>query len=301
MIARGFERAASACTVRCLIRIGPVSISRKCTMLSLMDILHRNNVIVRGSRDETIVFAHGFGCDSNMWRHVAPAFEERYRIVLFDNVGAGKSDLSAYSFDKYRTLDGYAGDLVEIIDALAIGKAIFVGHSVSAMIGLIAARQRPDLFRSLVMVGPSPCYVDGDGYVGGFSQEQLEELLEFLDSNHLGWSGQMAPVIMGNPDRPELGKELTESFCRTDPEITRHFAKATFLSDCRDLLKDFEIPTLILQCSSDVIAPIEVGEYVHRQLPNSKLVILKATGHCPNLSAPEETIAAIEAYLGQAA
>lgn len=248
-----------------------------------------------------MVFAHGFGCDSNMWRFVAPTFEDRYRVVLFDNVGAGHSDLQSYSTEKYASLDGYADDLIEIVDALSVGKVIFVGHSVSSMIGLIAAKKRPDLFQSLIMVGPSPCYVDGDSYIGGFSEEQLQELLEFLDSNHLGWSGQMAPVIMGNPDRPELGEELTDSFCRTDPEIAREFARTTFLSDSRDVLKDFDIPTLILQCSSDIIAPVEVGEYVHRQLPNSELVILKATGHCPNLSAPEETIAAISLYLGKAA
>lgn len=270
-------------------------------MLQAMEVFRRNNVVVRGSGGGTIVFAHGFGCDSNMWRYVAPAFEDRYHVVLFDNVGAGQSDLAAYSSQKYASLDGYADDLVEIIDALAVGKVIFVGHSVSSMIGLIAAKNRPDLFQSLVMVGPSPCYVDGEGYVGGFSEEQLQELLEFLDSNHLGWSGQMAPVVMGNPDRPELGEELAESFCRTDPEIAREFARTTFLSDSRDLLKDFDIPTLILQCSSDVIAPVEVGEFVHRQLPNSELVVLKATGHCPNLSAPAETIAVISSYLGKAA
>lgn len=266
-----------------------------------MDIIDRNNVIVSGTGDEAMVFAHGFGCDSNMWRFVAPAFEDKYRVVLFDNVGAGKSDLKAYSFEKYATLDGYADDVVEIIDALSLKKVIFVGHSVSAMVGLIAARKRPDLFKSLVMVGPSPCYIDSDGYVGGFSQGQIEELMEFLDSNHLGWSGAMAPAIMGNPDRPALAKELAESFCRTDPEIARHFARTTFLSDCRNLLRGFDIPTLILQCSSDVIAPVEVGEYVHRQLANSSLVIMKATGHCPNLSAPKETISAIENFLGKAA
>jgi len=266
-----------------------------------MDIIDRNNVIVSGTGDEAMVFAHGFGCDSNMWRLVAPAFEDKYRVVLFDNVGAGKSDLKAYSFEKYATLDGYADDAVEIIDALSLKKVVFVGHSVSAMVGLIAARKRPDLFKSLVMVGPSPCYIDSDGYVGGFSQGQIEELMEFLDSNHLGWSGAMAPAIMGNPDRPALAEELTESFCRTDPEIARHFARTTFLSDCRDLLQGFDIPTLILQCSSDVIAPVEVGEYVHRHLTNSSLVIMKATGHCPNLSAPKETISAIENFLGKAA
>ncbi|MGV4791748.1 alpha/beta fold hydrolase [Rhizobium sp. F40D2] len=266
-----------------------------------MDVIGRNNVVVRGAGDEAMVFEHGFGCDSNMWRFVAPTFEGKYRVVLFDNVGAGKSDLKASSFEKYATLDGYADDVVEIIDALSLKKVVFVGHSVSAMVGLIAAKKRPDFFKSLVMVSPSPCYIDSDGYVGGFSQGQIEELMGFLDSNHLGWSGAMAPVIMGNPDRPGLAEELTESFCRTDPEIARHFARTTFLSDCRNLLQGFEAPTLILQCSSDVIAPIEVGEYLHRQLLKSSLVIMKATGHCPNLSAPKETISAIENFLGRAA
>jgi sigma-B regulation protein RsbQ len=265
-----------------------------------MDVLARNNVRVSGSGQEAIVFAHGFGCDSNMWRFVVPVFEDRYRVVLFDNVGAGKSNLAAYSFEKYGVLDGYADDLVEIIDALSLEKVVFVGHSVSSMIGLIAARRRADLFKSLVMVGPSPCYIDDGDYVGGFTAAQLEELLDFLDANHLGWSGAMAPVIMGNPDRPELGDELAASFCRTDPEIAKHFARTTFLSDCRELLANFSIPTLVLQCSSDVIAPVAVGEYVHRQLSNSTLVVMKATGHCPNLSAPQETVAAIDAFLREA-
>ncbi|PZM14923.1 alpha/beta fold hydrolase [Rhizobium tubonense] len=262
-----------------------------------MDVLARNNVRLSGSGREAIVFAHGFGCDSNMWRYVAPVFEDRYRVVLFDNVGAGKSDLTAYSFEKYGSLEGYAHDLIEIVDALSMTKVVFVGHSVSSMVGLIAARKRTDLFKSLIMVGPSPCYVDDGDYVGGFTAAQIDELLEFLDANHLGWSGAMAPVIMGNPDRPELGDELAASFCRTDPAIAKHFARTTFLSDTRELLTDFSIPTLVLQCSSDVIAPVTVGEYVHEKLNNSTLVVMKATGHCPNLSAPEETVAAIDAFL----
>ena len=175
--------------------------------------------------------------------------------------------------------------------------AVFVGHSVSAMMGVIVAAKEPQLFRKLVLVGPSPSYINDGDYIGGFTEAQIEELLESLDSNHMGWSIAMAPVIMGNPDRKELGEELTNSFCRTDPEIARHFARTTFLSDCRDILGGARIPALILQCSNDVIAPREVGEYVHRQMPNSKLVLMEATGHCPNLSAPEETIAAIKAFL----
>ncbi len=244
-----------------------------------------------------MIFAHGFGCDQNMWRFVAPAFEDEYRIVLFDHVGAGLSDLSAYNPGRYASLQGYAADVLEICRELELKRAIFVGHSVSAMVGVLAAIQEPDRFESLILVGPSPRYIDDGDYTGGFSREDIEGLLDSLDSNYLGWSSAMAPVIMGNPDRPELGAELTNSFCRTDPEIAKHFARATFLSDNRADLSKVTARALILQCSEDVIAPQAVGEYVHRQIPNSELVLMKATGHCPNLSAPEETIAAIQAFL----
>lgn len=250
-----------------------------------------------GGSGPLMVFAHGFGCDQNMWRLVAPEFANEFRVVLFDHVGAGKSDLNAWSREKYASLKGYAEDVIEILRELDAGKAIFVGHSVSAMIGVLAAKAAPELFSRLVLVGPSPRYIDEDDYVGGFSAAQIEELLEFLDSNHMGWSAAMAPVIMGNPDQPELGEELTNSFCRTDPEIARHFARTTFMSDNRADLRDVAIPTLILQCREDVIAPQAVGEYVNCQMPASELVILDATGHCPNLSAPEETTAAIHKFL----
>jgi len=232
-----------------------------------------------------------------MWRFVAPGFENEFKVVLFDHVGAGGSDLSAYSREKYSTLHGYAVDVVEICRELHLSDVIFVGHSVSSMIGLLAAKQAPELFSRLVMVGPSPRYIDDEDYMGGFSAAQIEELLEFLDSNHLGWSQAMAPTIMGNADRPELGEELTNSFCRTDPEIAKQFARTTFTSDNRNDLAAVTIPTLVLQCSDDVIAPREVGEYVHAHIANSELVYLKATGHCPNLSAPEETTAAIRAFV----
>jgi sigma-B regulation protein RsbQ len=244
-----------------------------------------------------MVFSHGFGCDQNMWRHVWPAFQDQFRIVLFDHVGAGGSDLKAYDSEKYASLDGYAADIVEIGNELGLSGAVFVGHSVSAMIGLLASLRAPGMFRSLVMVGPSPRYIDGDGYVGGFKQQQIDELLDFLADNHMGWSTAMAPVIMGNPDRPELGEELTNSFCRTDPDIAKEFARVTFYSDNRADLEKVKIPSLILQCSEDVIAPLAVGEYMHRQMPNSKLVILKATGHCPNLSAPDEVISAMRGFV----
>lgn len=244
-----------------------------------------------------MVFAHGFGCDQNMWRYVSPAFEDRFRIVLFDHVGAGGSDLKAYNSEKYSALSGYAGDVVKVGNELGLKDAVFVGHSVSAMIGLLAALEAPGMFRSLVMVGPSPRYIDDEGYNGGFKEQQIAELLEFLENNHMGWSTAMAPVIMGNSDRPELGEELTNSFCRTDPGIAKEFARVTFTSDNRSDLGKVTIPTLILQCSEDVIAPIAVGEYIHRHMPNSKLVVLKATGHCPNLSAPEEVIAAMRGFV----
>lgn len=244
-----------------------------------------------------MLFAHGFGCDQNMWKFVTPAFEDEYKIVLFDHVGAGASDHGAYDPEKYSTLDGYADDLLEICRAFELENVVFVGHSVSAMMGILAAIKAPELFSNLILVGPSPRYINDENYVGGFSEPQINELLDFLDSNYMGWSETMAPVIMGNPDRPELGKELTNSFCRTDPDIAKRFARATFLSDNRDDLERLKTPSLILQCSEDVIAPVEVGRYVHEHLPSSTLTILKATGHCPNLSAPEETIAAIKAYL----
>lgn len=244
-----------------------------------------------------MVFAHGFGCDQNMWRLVTPAFEDEFKIVLFDHVGAGASDIASFSREKYASLDGYADDVVEIIRALGLSDVVFVGHSVSSMIGVLAAARAPELFGSLVLVGPSPRYIDDGSYVGGFSAAQIEELLDFLDSNHMGWSTAMAPVIMGNSDRPDLADELTNSFCRTDPEIAKHFARTTFMSDNRADLARVNLPTLILQCSNDVIAPESVGKFVHANMANSKFVQMTATGHCPNLSAPEETIAAIRAFV----
>jgi len=262
-----------------------------------LSVLKRNNVHVSGNDARAMLFAHGFGCDQNMWRFVAPAFEQQFKIVLFDHVGAGGSDLSAYSREKYSNLQGYANDVVEIGETLGLDDAVFVGHSVSAMIGILAAAKAPGMFGRLVLVGPSPRYINDGNYVGGFTAAQIEELLEFLDSNHMGWSQAMAPVIMGNADRPELGQELTNSFCRTDPEIAKHFARTTFMSDNRADLAKVKAKSLILQCSEDIIAPNCVGEYVHEHLPNSKLVVMRATGHCPNLSAPDETIAAIRAFV----
>jgi sigma-B regulation protein RsbQ len=257
----------------------------------------RNNVHQSGHGLTSMMFAHGFGCDQNMWRHVAPAFQDKFRVILFDHVGAGGSDLKAYDPKKYSSLSGYADDVVEIGNELGLKGAVFVGHSVSAMIGLLASLKAPEMFRSLVMVGPSPRYIDDEDYVGGFKERQITELLEFLAENHMGWSAAMAPAIMGNADRPELGEELTNSFCRTDPDIAKEFARVTFSSDNRDDLSKVKIPTLIMQCSEDIIAPQAVGEYVHRQMPNSALVVLRATGHCPNLSAPAEVISAMRDFV----
>jgi sigma-B regulation protein RsbQ len=263
----------------------------------MASVIERNNVHVRGAGSRAMVFAHGFGCDQNMWRFVAPKFERDFKVVLFDHVGAGRSDLSAYDPGKYSTLSGYADDVVAIGSELGLRDAIFVGHSVSAMIGVLATLKAPSMFGRLVLVGPSARYIDDVGYVGGFSEKQIAELLEFLEDNHMGWSAAMAPSIMGNPDRPELGEELTNSFCRTDPEIAKAFARVTFTSDNRADLAKVSVPTLILQCKEDIIASTEVGEFVHRQIPRSKIVILDATGHCPNLSAPREVVAAIEAFV----
>jgi sigma-B regulation protein RsbQ len=263
-----------------------------------VEVLARNNVTVSGQADgQPIVFAHGYGCDQNMWRLVVPAFEDEYRTVLFDFVGAGRSDLSAYDPQRYASLQGYAADVVDVVRALDLRDVIFVGHSVSAVIGVLAAAREPDRFAALVLVAPSPRYLNDEGYVGGFTETDIEDLLVSLDRNYLGWSSTMAPVIMGNADRPELGAELTASFCRTDPEIAKRFARATFLSDNRADLARVKLPTLVLQCSDDPIAPDSVGAYVHAQIPGSTLVRLRATGHCPNLSAPAETMAAIAAFV----
>ncbi|MFI7382570.1 alpha/beta fold hydrolase [Streptomyces sp. NPDC049813] len=263
-----------------------------------MDILRRNNVTVTGNpHGRTVVLAHGFGCDQNMWRLTVPALERDHRVVLFDYVGAGRSDLSAFSAERYGSLDGYARDVVEVCERLDLRDAVFVGHSVSSMVGVLAAVRAPDRIGALVMVAPSPRYIDDEGYRGGFSEGDIEELLESLDANYLGWSAAMAPLIMGNPERPELGDELRNSFCATDPKMAYVFARTTFLSDTRDDLKGVRVPTLVLECTQDAIAPREVGAFVHAAIPGSTLVTLDATGHCPHLSAPEATNAAVVEFL----
>jgi len=244
-----------------------------------------------------MVLAHGYGCDQDMWRLITPEFENDYRLILFDYVGHGQSDASAFSPHRYASLEGYAADILDICEVLAVRDAIFVGHSVSCMVGVLAARKDPSRFESLIMVGPSPRYINDVDYTGGFSRADIDDLIEFLDSNHLGWSRTMAPVIMGNPDRPHLSTELQSSFCRMDPEVAKHFARVTFNADNRDDLKDVAIPCLVLQCRDDAIAPEVVGEYVHQNIPGSQFVLLGATGHCPHLSSPRATTEAMRAFL----
>ena len=262
------------------------------------DILKRNNVKVSGRGARPMLFAHGFGCDQNMWRFVAPAFEDDYRVVLFDYVGSGKSDLRAYDPQRYSTLRGYTQDVLDVCAALRLRDVVFVGHSVSSVVGLLASIEEPRLFSRVVMVGPSPCYIDDPpDYRGGFARADIEGLLDLMERNYIGWANFLAPVVTKNPERPELARELEESFCSTDPRVARRFAEATFLSDNRGDLPRVSVPCLIMQCSEDAIAPAEVGEYLSRHLPHSTLRVLEATGHCPHMSHPEETIRAIREYL----
>lgn len=261
------------------------------------EIINRNNIHRLGKGEKTLMFAHGYGCDQNMWRLVTPHFEADYEIVLFDHVGSGKSDEYAYDFDKYDTLQGYADDVTEICEALDLKDVIFVGHSVSSMIGLLAAKSRPDLFEKLVMIGPSPCYIDDGDYTGGFSKADIDELIFTLESNYLGWSQYITPVIIGDPDQPEFSKELENSFCRMNPKIAKHFAKVTFTADNRDDLSDLSPPALVLQSNPDAIAPVETGKYTANKIPRATYVELDSAGHCPHLTAPEQTSAAIKQYL----
>jgi sigma-B regulation protein RsbQ len=262
------------------------------------DILSRNNVRLFGKGSKPILFAHGFGCDQNMWRFITPAFEDDYRIVLFDYVGSGKSDLEAYNPERYGTLDGYVQDLLDIVAALDLNDVIYVGHSVSSVIGMLASIREPERFARLILIGPSPCYInDPPDYVGGFERSDIMGLLDLMEKNYIGWANFLAPVVMKNDDRPELTRELDESFCSTDPKIARRFAEATFLSDNRSDIPKVTVPSLILQCTDDAIAPLEVGRYLERHLPDTTMRVMKATGHCPHMSHPEETIELIREYL----
>lgn len=262
-----------------------------------MDLLHRNNVSVMGNGTSTLVFSHGFGCNQAMWNYLAPHFLEHFRVVMYDLVGAGLSDLRAFDKAKYGTLEGYARDLNEIIEAYAVGPVILVGHSVSAMIGALADRLAPGRISAHVMIGPSPRYIDEDGYIGGFKRGDIEDLLDTLDSNYLGWSSAMAPAIMGAPDQPALGEALTESFCRTEPEIAKQFARVTFMSDNRQDVIGLATPVLILQSTDDLIAPVAVGEYLHSVLSHSRYCLVENIGHCPHMSAPQACAAAMDDFL----
>jgi sigma-B regulation protein RsbQ len=261
-------------------------------------VVRRNNVSISGRGSQPMLFAHGFGCDKNMWRFMAPAFEAGYKVITFDYVGSGRSDLRQYNPERYSNLNGYAQDVLDICRELDLRDVLFVGHSVSAMIGVLAALKAPAVFAALIHIGPSPCYIDHPpGYRGGFKRSDIEELLETMQQNYIGWANFLAPAIMKNPERPELSAELTQSFCSTDPVIARRFAEATFFSDNRADLEKVRTPSLILQCSEDMIAPPEVGEYMRRHTPMSTFRQLRATGHCPHMSAPEETILAVKQYL----
>ncbi len=261
-------------------------------------VLARNNVRIFGHGAQTLLFAHGFGCDQNMWRFLTPAFEEAYQIVLFDYVGAGKSDLSQYSPERYGSLDGYVQDVLDICEALNLSDVIFVGHSVSNIIGMLASIREPHRFDCLILVGPSPRYLNAPpDYIGGFERKDIEALLAMMDKNYMGWAHYLAPLVMGNPEQPEKSAELAQSFCSTDPTIARRFAEVTFFGDNRSDLPLVSVPTLILQGAQDLIAPVEVGHYLHRHLPQSTLRLLEATGHCPHVSHPEEIIREIQSYL----
>ena len=262
------------------------------------NILFRNNVKVFGKGTQPLMFAHGFGCDQNMWRLVTPAFEQDYRIILFDYVGSGKSDLQAYSAERYGDLNGYARDVLDICAELELTRVVFVGHSVSGVVGMLASIREPERFDRLILVGPSPCYInDPPAYVGGFERADIEGLLDVMEKNYIGWANFLAPVVMKNQERPELTRELEESFCSTDPRIARRFAEATFFSDNRSDVPRVTIPSLIMQCSEDAIAPLGVGDYLQCHLPQSTLRVMKATGHCPHMSHPDETIQIIKEYL----
>ena len=259
-------------------------------------IVERNNVRITGpDTGEVLLFAHGFGCDQAMYRRLLPYFEHRFRIVVFDHVGSGGSSLADYDAVRYGTLDQYTHDLIEVCQALQLVDVTVIAHSFAAMLAVAAAVESPGLFRRIVLLAPTPSYIDDEavGYEGGFSREDIDGLLESLDDNHLAWAAMMAPVVMKNPESPELAGELEQSFCRVDPRVMRTFARVAFLSDVRALLPRVEVPALIVQCSNDSLAPLSVGDYMESRMPSASVVVLQAQGHVPQVSAPEETARAI--------
>lgn len=261
------------------------------------NVLIRNNVKILGEGDQILMFGHGFGCDQNTWRYVFPAFLESYQIILFDYVGAGNSDLLAYNDERYSTLEGYAQDIIDICGYLDLKEVTFVGHSVSSMIGLLAAKMEPARFNKMIFIGPSPRYINTDDYHGGIDRSDLEDLLQLMDSNYLGWSKMLAPLIMSNAEQPHLSKELTESFCATDPSISKKFARVTFLSDNREDLASLTVPSLTIQCKDDFLTSEIVARYIQAKIPDNQVVILESSGHCPHLSDPDGVIKAISAFL----
>jgi len=263
------------------------------------DVLRRHAVTVTGDPDgQPMLFAHGFGCDQTLWRFVAPAFERDFRVVTFDYVGAGRSDRGAYDRRRYASLEGYAGDMLAICRALDLHEVVLVGHSVSAIVAILASIAEPDRFSDLVLITPSPRYLDDPpDYRGGFSRGDIDGLLQMLDVNAMGWASFLAPIVMGNPDRPELTTDLEATFCSIDPVMARQFAEVTFLADNRVDVATVSTPSLIVQCANDAVAPMAVGEYMKRHLPRSTMTVIEATGHCPHVSHPAQTISAIREYL----
>ncbi|WP_426490641.1 alpha/beta fold hydrolase [Hymenobacter sp. 102] len=262
-----------------------------------MDVLKRNNVRILGNGTHTLLFVNGFGCDQTIWRYITPAFSEQFRLVLYDHVGSGLSDKTAYEPPRYASLDGYAHDVLDICQQLGLRQVTLIGHSVGAMIGILAAIREPQLFQQLLLLCPSPCYLNEGSYHGGFARRDLEQMLDFMEQDFVGWAEYITPFIMGNPDRPSLTAELAHSFCQNDPVIARQFARVTFLGDNRADVAQCQTPCLLVQCAEDVIAPLEVGDYLQACLPHARLITLPVAGHCPHVSAPTETLSALEAYM----
>jgi sigma-B regulation protein RsbQ len=262
------------------------------------DVWHRHHLAVIGEGPRTIVLAHGFGCDQRAWRHVAADLARDHRVVLFDHMGCGRSDAAQWTPQRYATLNGYAQDVVDICAQLPWRDLVYVGHSISGSIGILAAIAAPQYFDRLILVGPSPRFLnDPPDYMGGFEREDILAMLDLMDRNRIGWANYLAPVAMKNDDRPELSRELADNLCAGDPAIIRHFAEVVFMSDVRAELPKLTRPALILQCADDAIASGEVGAYLHQHLRGSRLRLMKATGHLPHLSHPQETIEMIRAEL----